>query len=59
MIAHLELSADFLRLKSHRGPLADFKVPGAEHFHCQNPMRLEDVKPSPEGCGHAAEGHSH
>lgn len=55
MIAYFELGADFLRLKSDRRLLADFKVPGAENFYRQIPIRLQDLKTSPEGHGHAAE----
>lgn len=54
MIAYFELGADFLRLKSDRRLLADFKVPGAENLCRQIPVRLEDTKTSPEGRGHAS-----
>lgn len=58
--SYFELSADFLRLKSDRCLLADFKIPGAKNLYCQIPIRLEDMKTSPKGLGHAAEEqHSH
>lgn len=54
MLAYFELNADFLRLKPDRRLLAQFKVPGAENLHCQIPVRLEDMKTSPERLGNAA-----
>lgn len=54
MFAYFELSADFLRLKCDGCLLAEFKIPDAENLYWEVPTRLEDMKTSPEGLGHAA-----
>lgn len=51
--SHFELSADILRHDIDGCFLDDLKVPGAEHFHCQNIVRFVDAEALAKWFGHA------